>query len=388
MNKLFQIPFWGRGFRPFFFLGSLYSAFSIILWGSFYAGKLTLPELVSNPIAWHAHEMVFGFSIAIVAGFLLTAVANWTGGAPARHLHLAALCGLWGLGRLVVNIDLHLPSVAIAIIDSSFLPALAATLAIPLIKSRNKRNFVFLGLLTILFVCNISFYISQSLTPITIAMLVIVTMISVIGGRIIPGFTVAGLRAHKIEIRPMDQTPYDIAALVSLLLLMATTAITGLEGTIPAIIAGISCIIHAIRIRGYHSLKTRIEPMLWILHVGYAWVVIGLGLICLSAIGFVPLPVAIHALTAGAIGSMTIGMMCRVALGHTGRMIHATFTTRIMFVLMQAAAGIRVFGPLILTDLTQSAIVLSAGLWSCAYLIYAWTFYPILKSDRPDGQTV
>lgn len=388
MNKLFQIPFWGRGFRPFFFLGSLTSALSVILWGAFYAGQISLPDHISTAIAWHAHEMVFGFSMAIVAGFLLTAVANWTGGSPARHLHLAALCGLWLLGRLVNNFDLHLPAPLIAILDSAFLPALAITLAIPLLKSRNKRNFIFLGLLTILFICNVSFYISQSLTPIYIAMLVIVTMISLIGGRIIPGFTVAGLRAHKIEIRPMDQTPYDIAALISLLLLMACTALTGLSGTIPAIIAGLSCAIHAIRIRGYHSLKTKVEPMLWILHIGYLWVVIGLGLISLAALDIVPLPLALHALTAGAIGSMTIGMMCRVALGHTGRMIHATRPTRLMFLLIQISAITRVFVPLAWEDLTQTAIIISALLWGCAYLIYAVTFFPILKSDRPDGQTV
>jgi uncharacterized protein involved in response to NO len=129
----------------FFLLGALYSVISLILWAGFYAGYVMPPSLLADPVLWHAHEMIYGFTIAIVAGFLLTAVANWTGGAPARQIHLAALCVLWLTGRIVMNFDMGLPLWLIYVLEGAFIPALAVSLSIPLLKSWNVRNFVFLG---------------------------------------------------------------------------------------------------------------------------------------------------------------------------------------------------------------------------------------------------
>ena len=131
-SSFFDIPFWGRGFRPFFFLGALFTVLSICLWGAFYAGTgITPPVFLLDPVSWHAHEMIYGFSMAIVAGFLLTAVANWTGGAPARQMHLAGLCALWLIGRIVMSVDLGLPAWGVIALESLFIPALALSLAIP-----------------------------------------------------------------------------------------------------------------------------------------------------------------------------------------------------------------------------------------------------------------
>ncbi|MCB1550708.1 MAG: NnrS family protein [Alphaproteobacteria bacterium] len=385
MLKLFEHPFWGRGFRPFFFMGALYGVLNIGMWAGFYAGIFSLPEGVLDPISWHAHEMVFGYTMAIVAGFLLTAVANWTGGSPARQIHLAALCGLWLLGRVIVSVDLGLPMWAVSVLASLFVPALAASLAIPLIRSWSKRNFVFLALLSALFACDLWSLNTESRTPLYIALLMILTMVSLIGGRIIPAFTVAALRRSGVIASQTGQMKMDIAALLSL----AATAICLVfaQGTLILSMAAFSSfIIHAVRIRHYHSLKAFYDPLLWILHAGYLWLVIGLFLLGLTGLGIFEIPMVIHALTAGCIGSMTLGMICRVTLGHTGRNLMASRMTTLSFVLIQVAAIVRVFGPMLMPDEAILWIVGSAVVWTLCFIIYLVIYTPMLVSARPDGE--
>ena len=189
-RSVFDHPFLGRGFRPFFLLGALYSVVSLLIWGGFFAGHGTPPSFMIDPVSWHAHEMIFGFTMAIVAGFLLTAVANWTGGAPVRQIHLAGLCAFWLAGRVVMNFDLGLSEIAVIVVEGAFILTLAFSLSIPLLKSWNKRNFVFLVLLSILFACDMTFFITQESTSLYVSVMIIVAMISLIGGRIIPAFTV------------------------------------------------------------------------------------------------------------------------------------------------------------------------------------------------------
>ncbi len=384
MLSIFKLPFFGRGFRPFFFLGALYGVFNIAIWGGFYAGMFSLPEGISDPIFWHAHEMIFGYTLAIVAGFLLTAVANWTGGAPARQIHLALLCVLWLLGRCVVTFNVGFPLWIVSTLESIFIPALAATLAIPLIRSWNKRNFVFLGILSILFICDVWSLNTGEKTPLYIALMMILIMVSLIGGRIIPAFTVAALRRSGISAFQTDQTKTDIAALISL----AVTALCLIfaQGTVILSVAAFaSFLIHAVRMRHYHSLKTLSDPLLWVLHAGYLWLVVGLFLMGLTGLGVFEIPMVIHAMTAGCIGSMTLGMICRVALGHTGRDLVATRMTKISFILIQCAAAIRTFGPLVLPIYTLEWIVTSSVLWTFCFAVYLVIYTPILMSGRPDG---
>lgn len=382
---LFLSPFWGRGFRPFFFFGTLFGGLSVLLWSLVYSGHLAIPTPFPSAIHWHAHEMVFGFGIAIVAGFLLTAVANWTGGAPARNKHLALLCGLWFLGRLAVNIPSALPLWAIGIIDAAFLPALAITLAIPLLKSKNTRNFVFLVLITILLACQVGFYATGSMTAIHVALLVIMAMISLIGGRIIPSFTFAALRQRGILVQQLNQTPYDIAAVASLLIVMAAWIFLGLDSIVMSVVSGLSCIIHTIRLRGFHTRKALIDPMLWILHVGYIWLTIGLGALSLTSLGIIPLSNTLHIFTVGAMGSMILGMVCRVALGHTGRPIKADLIMEMLFFMMQGSVILRVAVPLAFPEATAQLIIAAAVLWGISFTTYAIKFYRILTTERPDG---
>ena len=385
-QSLFKHPFLGRGFRPFFLLGAIYSTISLLIWGGFYAEHVAPPSFMHDPISWHAHEMIYGFTIAIVAGFLLTAVANWTGGAPARQIHLAGLCLVWLAGRIVMNFDLGLTDTSVFVIEAAFLPTLAISLSIPLLKSWNKRNFVFLVMLGILFACNVGFLITANTKLLYIAIMVIIAMISLIGGRVIPAFTVAALRRRGEEAYQTPQGKMDVLALMSLAFIILAFLFIGTQGLILATLAFVSAIIHALRLRHYHTCRILNDPLVWILHAGYGWVIAGLCFVALAALNVFAFSTALHALTVGAIGSMTLGMMCRVSLGHTGRNLIAGKLTMTGFILMQIAAFLRVFGPLLLPAYANECVMGSAALWSICFGIYVVVYTPILWNARPDGK--
>ena len=388
MPKLFEHPFLGRGFRPFFLLAALYSVISLLLWGGFYAGHVVPPLVLSDPVSWHAHEMIYGFTMAVVAGFLLTAVANWTSGAPARQIHLGGLCLIWLAGRLVMNFELGLPLWLAYSIEAAFIPVLAFSLALPLLRSWNKRNFVFLGLLSILFACDLWFFISESRQPLYIALLMILIMISLIGGRIIPAFTVAALRRRGEEAYQNAQPKLDILALVSLVALGLIWAFAGFDNPVFSGFAFLSAIVHGLRLCRYHTKRILNDPMVWILHAGYGWLVIGLLMLGFAGLGMATLSIALHALTAGSIGSMTLGMMCRVTLGHTGRNLRAGPVTVLSFILMQITGITRVFGPLLMPEQTNNWIIGSAALWAACFTLYVPVYAPMLWTLRPDGREV
>lgn len=383
-TSMFDHPFWGRGFRPFFLLGAGYAALGILLWLGVYTGHVTFPDVFSDPVIWHAHEMVYGFAMAIVAGFLLTAVANWTGGAPVRQIQLMVLCGLWLAGRLVMNIN-GAPVWLMFAAELSFIPALALSLSLPLLKNWNTRNFVFLGILSVLFICDIVFLMTQGRTPLYIALFLILMMISLIGGRVIPSFTVGALRRQGINARIYDQPLLDKVALISLVVVCALLFM----GTDSLWFAGacfFSALVHLLRMRCYHTLLSLGDPMVWILHLGYGWMVMGLLLIGVSALGVGTFPVALHALTVGSIGSMILGMMCRVTLGHTGRDLTASNMTAFSFILMQLAVVLRVLGPLLMPEHYTVWVVLSGILWSVCFILYLFTYAAMLWLPRPDRQ--
>lgn len=382
---MFEHPVLGRGFRPFFILSALQAVFMLVLWGGYYGGYITPPDLLLETISWHTHEMIYGFALCVVAGFLLTAVANWTGTNPVKGAHLFALCCLWVLGRLVMNFDLGLPAWSIFAVSIAFLPALAISLSIPLLKTNNKRNFIFLGILGVLSASQICFLVFGVYAAIYVALMMIIMMLSLVGGRIIPLFTIAVLKQGGANIAPTPQPKWDIAALVSL---VATTAclVSIPDSLLLSACAFVAVFIHLARMRHYHSLQTLTLPMLWILHAGYLWVVIGLALIGLSGAGVVNLTLALHALSTGAVGSLTLGMMTRVALGHTGRNLVASRLTLLSFLLMQIAAIMRVFGPMVLPEFSMFWIIGSASVWSFCYALYLVIYAPILLQARPDGK--
>lgn len=364
----FQPALLELGFRPFFFLGALYSLISLLVWGGFYAGQIVPPAFLIDPVSWHIHEMIYGFTLAIIAGFLLTAVVNWTGCAPIKQRQLAALCLLWLVGRIVINIDLGLPFWLILVLETSFIPVLLIVLAIPLIRANNTRNFLILLRLLVLFACDVWFLKTGSKMPLYIALMMVLTVVSLIGGRIIPAFTVGALRRTGIVVNQTAQMTLDRIAVVSLI--AVTLCLIFVQGTrLLSLCALFSAIVYGLRMRHYHSLKTASDPMLWILHLGYGWLVIGLFLLALTGVGVFEIPLVIHALTAGCIGSMTLGMMTRVTLGHTGRPLESSTLTTLSFVLMQIAVLIRILGPMLIPQATVHWIIWSAGLWTTCFVI-------------------
>lgn len=376
--------FLGRGFRPFFLLAACHAAGSLLLWAGFFAGHAQPQGIFADPVLWHAHEMIYGFVMAVVAGFLLTAVANWTGGAPVRQGRLLLLMLLWITGRVAVHAD-ALPLWMAALADCAFILALAVMLAIPLVRTRNMRNFIFLGLLAALLAGNAAFYATQEKGPLHAALFIILMMISLVAGRIVPSFTVAALRGAGLPVRQQDQLLLDRLCLVSMIALVAAVALAGISSPITGVCAAAAAVCNLLRLRRYHVLPALKHPMLWILHAGYGWLVLGLGLLAFSCFGYGQATVALHALTAGCVGSMCLGMMCRVTLGHTGRHISARPPTVAAFAILQAAAVLRTAGPALLPDHYANWIILSGLLWSASFALYLFSYAPMLVKPRPDG---
>jgi len=377
-------PLFGRGFRPFFLMAAVYSICGLTGWIGIMMGIWNPVGPFIDPVLWHAHEMIFGFVMAVVAGFLLTAVANWTGGAPVRQFHLAVLCLLWLAGRIAVHFN-ELALWIVASLDCLFIPVLAISLSAPLIRTRNARNFVFLGILLALMSCNVAFYVTQDRLPLHLALLVIMTMISLVAGRIVPAFTVAAVRRTGQIVYQKEQPVLDKLCLLSMVLLIISFGFYGAENIVTGYIAGGAGILHLARFRNYHTLRILGDPMCWILHAGYLWLVAGLLLLGFHGVGFGTLTIALHALTAGSIGSMCIGMMCRVTLGHTGRHLIARPVTAVIFILMQMAALFRVAGPVLMPDHYMTWIALSGVLWATTFALYLPVYAPMLLQRRPDG---
>jgi uncharacterized protein involved in response to NO len=284
VTRFFDHPFWERGFRPFFFAGGAYAVASILLWVLSYNGQITPPAFLQDPMSWHAHEMIFGFAVAIVSGFLLTAVANWTGWSPVRKAHLASLLAVWVAGRVSMNLE-AVPFWLGVVIEGIYLPFLAISLAVPLLGTKNVRNFIFLGMLGALFVCDMAFLFSESRTPLYVALGLIAMMISLIGGRVIPSFTVATLRRRGILIFQKDQTKLDVAAVLSLITVLVSIAALGTDSVVTAGASFIAAATHLARMRNYYPVMALKDPMLWILHVGYGWLVLGLVMVGVCGLG-------------------------------------------------------------------------------------------------------
>jgi len=391
-SSIFDIAFLGRGFRPFFLLGAFYAAFMILAWVLIFNGIIEAPKIWSDPVLWHAHEMIFGFTTAIIVGFLLTAVANWTGGAPVRQMHLAFLALVWILGRVGFWYPFASPLV-LSIIDLSFIVFVIISLGIPLIGKRNKRNFIFLGFLTLLFLCNLHMHLiamgvmgGDSYAVAYSAVFVILMVISIVGSRVIPAFTVGALRQRGHNIVQKSQYRLDILAMLLILAMVFSTTLIGLPSAVTGSFAILSSLLHLFRMRFWHTKKALVDPLLWILHLGHFWLVIGLFTFGLYSFGIIEdKSLALHILTTGAIGTMILGMIPRVSLGHTGRKLKAGAMTIIAFYIMQFAIITRI-ASLVIKDENYPLWVMTSGiLWSLAFIIFLVFYTKILISPRPDG---
>lgn len=373
---------WELGFRPFYLLASVFAALSIGLWALQFAGWLGQPYL-AGPM-WHAHEMLFGFTLAVVVGFLFTAGRNWSGRPTPAGVPLMALAALWVAGRVLVLTPFGW---AAAVANVAFPLAAAVGLAIPFIAARNQRNYFFIGLLLLMAAAVLGVHLAQlgvtqlpGWIGIQVALDGVLFIMAVMGGRVIPMFTnsIPGVKAGK-------RAWLEKAALGSSLALLLADVLP-LHGAMLAWLAGVSAAAHLARWTLWQPWKTRRTPLVWVLHVAYAWIPVHLALRGLAEMGWVAPSIAIHALTVGAIGGLVIGMMTRTALGHTGRPLKAGRTEVACYLLVLAAALVRVLVPLLAPAQLVNAVLGSAALWSGGFALYAVGYWPVLTRVRADGK--
>lgn len=375
-------PLFSMGFRPFFLFASLWAAVSLPLW---LAGALGwAPHFTRD---WHTHEMLFGYLAGVVAGFLLTAVPNWTGRLPVAGASLAGLFALWLAGRAAMLYAAELGPWAGAI-DSLFLAALAFIVWREVLAGKNVRNAPICVLVTLFAAGNIAFHLKVPAPDAVwlgerIALAIAALLIALIGGRIVPSFTRNWMAKRGLKPEPAAQDRFDMAALaLTALALIGWIAapLSTLTGA-ALLAAGAGLLARLWRWRGW---RTAAEPLVLILHLGYLWLGAALALMGLAALapGVVAQSAGVHALAAGAIGVMTLAVMTRATRGHTGRELTAPWGTQLIYALVNAGALARVAAALLPQAYTQLLIV-SAVLWSGAFALFAIVYGRLLLAPRP-----
>lgn len=380
----FRSALWNLGFRPFYLLAGLFATLSIPLWMAQYAGWLGAHAIIAGPL-WHAHEMVFGYALAVIVGFLFTAGRNWTNQPTPAGAMLAAIAALWVAARVLV---LGQYALAAAAADTAFTLAAAAALAVPFVRSANRRNYFFIALLLGMGAVNLAFYLAAAgvlelALPrgLQLALDIVLFIMVVMGGRVIPMFTMNGIPG----VLCTRFAWLERLAPGSILVLFAVDVI-GAPDAVAGLLVAVAATAHAIRLALWRPWLTLRKPIVWILHFSYAWIVIALALRALAAFELLPASLATHALSVGAIGSLTLGMMTRTSRGHTGRPLQAGRAEVFCYVIIQLAALVRVFLPLAFPTFHLQAIVGSGLLWSLAFGVFTIAYWPILSRPRLDGK--
>jgi uncharacterized protein involved in response to NO len=375
------------GFRPFFLLSALWSAAAIPLWLVFFSGEAASPSLLA-PAVWHVHEMVFGFGAATVAGFLLTAIPNWTGRMPLQGGSLALLVLLWCAGRAAVLCSARIGAEAAMLADLAFPLCFLLAVAREILAGRNWRNLPMLAALSLLLAGNLLVHLEAVGVAETAALgnrigvATLLMLIAFVGGRIVPSFTRNWLAKERPEIpAPATFGAPDRAALALTALALVFWAAAPEAAAAPwaELAAGLALGFRLWRWRGAATWR---EPLLLVLHLGYGWLALGLVLLALDALsGLVPQTAALHALTVGAIGTMTLAVMTRATLGHTGRPLTAGPGTVTIYALVTAAALLRLAAPL---GGAEYLLILSlaGAAWSGAFGLFALLYARPLALPR------
>jgi uncharacterized protein involved in response to NO len=370
------------GFRPFYLLAAAFAAVSVPAWVASYYG-------VAGPfrvdLAWHVHEMVFGFVVAVVIGFLYTAGRNWTGLWTPRGAPLAAIAGLWLAGRVAM---FAAPAPVAAVVDLAFLPVAAWPMYRVLARAGNQRNMFLVALLGLLALVNAAFHASvlgwlpvAPTRPIYAAIIILVIIETAIGGRVIPMFTANAVRG----ITTVTNARTDKLALACTAAAGAAWALA-LPAAVTAPLALAAALAQAVRLAGWKPLCTLHNPLLWILHVSYAWIPVGLLLLALSQFDLVPPSSAVHVLAFGALAGLILGMITRTALGHTGRVLAARRADTAMYLLIQLGVLVRLVAALAPGRARDVALIAAALLWSAAFALYLAVYGPYLVRPRVDGR--
>lgn len=374
-------PLFSFGFRPFFLFSAVWAAVAVPVWvASMTLGDGTVGSMDGR--LWHIHEMLFGYLAGVIAGFLLTAVPNWTGRLPVTGGKLVGLFALWGAGRAAGLLPAAM-AVPAAVIDSAFLAVFAALIWREVLAAGNRRNLPVCLLVSVLAAANIAFHLREQIPLFgpgaeRAAVAVVTGLIALIGGRVTPSFTQNWTRAHGIAEGPTAFNRFDagVLALTAVALVAWVAAPWSAMTGAAMVLAGLLNLARLARWRGWLA---RREALVWILHLGYAWLGVGLVLLGLAALvpDAVPFTAGVHALTTGAMGVETLAMMTRATRGHTGRPRVADRSTTAIYVLVLSAAVVRVSAPF-LTDWTAALLAVSATLWALAFAGFVAAYGPML----------
>jgi uncharacterized protein involved in response to NO len=374
-------PLLRLGFRPFYLGAAAFAALAVPLWVAAWFGQITLSTALA-PMLWHGHEMLFGFAVAVIIGFLLTAGQGWTGLATPRGAALGGLVALWLAARVAA---LTAPYAIYAALDMALLPLVAALLTRLLLRAGNHRNLPLALILMLLALANGAFHLAalgltaiNPLMALHAGLALVVMVLCVMAGRVVPAFTKAAtpgmvLPPPKLERWTMAMTALGLAGWVFAPAGLATAAVLGLAAAL-----------HLRRQWAWQPWLTRSRPILWILHAGYAWIAVGLGLLALAQLGLVSESAGLHALTVGATSGLIIGMITRTARGHTGRSLQAGKAETSAYALVMAAALLRSLLPIF--GLQSLALLGAAMAWSSAFVIYLYVYTPWLLAARIDGR--
>jgi uncharacterized protein involved in response to NO len=380
------VPF-AYGFRPFFLVSLVYAAVAVVAW-LVIRDTQALPLPTLPPQMWHAHEMLFGFIGAAIAGFLLTAVPSWTGVRGFAGWPLAILCAIWLAGRVAFASAAHLPIEVLAVIELLFLPCLAAFIAPPILRSLNRNTFV-LGVLALLWLADAVYLCAFAQGDSVLATRalyggidLVLVLITVIGGRIVPAFTANALRSGG-QATAMRSYRWLEPIVIGAMVAMALADVLLLSRTPVAVLAGIAAIAHAIRLSGWQGRRTFSQPIVWILHAGYAWLPVGLALRAVYLFyGFDWSARWLHALTMGAASTMIVAVITRASLGHTGRMLKVDRSVAVAYGMILVATLVRVFGSVFLPY--EVSVWVAGVVWLGAFALLLVRYVPILLLPRVD----
>jgi len=375
------------GFRPFYLLAGLLAVFGMSMWLMSYTGSAQFGSYLQG-VFWHSHEMLFGFLAAAMTGFLFTAVRNWTGQPTPTGAMLGLIVLLWVLARVLFLGGSTTISVAL---DLAFLPVVTAGVAIPILRSRNQRNYKILGILVALCVLHFIFHLALagelparlSRTSLLASIDTVAILFALVGGRVIPAFTRNAVPGSD----PVHKAWLEVCAFGLLVLIAAMTLLGGsiaLAPWVPVTMLLLAAMAHALRLAYWQPQLTLNSPLLWMMPVAYSWLPLALLLRGLSSFAIVVPGTWIHALTAGALSSLIVAMMMRSTLGHTGRKLIASRADIAAFLLLQVAAILRVVAGM--TDNYRAVVIASGVIWIFAFAVFLLRYAPMLLQPRVDGQ--
>jgi uncharacterized protein involved in response to NO len=378
------------GFRPFYALASIFAIVAVIAWLGAFAGILSTGEYLPN-VVWHSHEMLFGFSVAVITGFLLTAVRNWTGLPTPSGAVLAGVAVLWITARVLL---ISGPAVLAAAVDVLFLPVVVLAIAKPIFLSKSARNYKVVAVVMALAVSHTMFHLARldyvapwwSRTSLLVSIDIVLVLMAIVAGRVIPAFT----KNAVPDATPRTEFSVELLAFAAMVLVVFATAMSGVWAPPSFLMTLLFVVIaaaHAIRLALWDPGKTIYNPLLWMMPVAYSWIPFAFILRALTASGVVSGSAWIHAVTMGAFSSFMLAMMMRSSLGHTGRQLVASRLDISAFVLLQIAALVRVLASIAAGATYRHGIIASGVIWVLAFSLFALRYLPMLSQPRAQEES-